>query len=108
MRSRSSRFTSWATSGRRRLIGKVSDVFGDPETMAGTLGRILSSIGAVPTQVAGHPPENIVAGLLVVVPALLISGIVLLVGARYLPREMARMQAKLKASRRDDQQDLPS
>jgi len=80
------------------LIGKASDLFGNPETMAGALGRTLSSIGAVPTQVAGHAPENIVAGLLVVVPALLISGIVLLVGARYLPREMELMRAKLKAS----------
>jgi hypothetical protein len=60
----------------------------------------LNSIGAVPTQSAGRPPENLVAGLLVVVPALMISGIVLVVGARYLPREMARMQAKLKASPR--------
>jgi MFS transporter, Spinster family, sphingosine-1-phosphate transporter len=51
----------------------------------------------VPTQVAGHPPENIVAGLLVVVPALLISGVVLLCGARYLPREMALLQSKLAA-----------
>jgi MFS transporter, Spinster family, sphingosine-1-phosphate transporter len=82
------------------LIGKASDLFGDPETMAGTFGRALSSIGAVPTQIAGRPPENIVAGLLMVVPALLISGIVLLVGARYLPREMELMQAKLKASPR--------
>ena len=79
------------------LIGKVADLFGDPATMASAFGRALSSIGAVPTQVAGAPPENIVAGLLVVVPALLLSGIVLLAGARYLPREMALMQAKLKA-----------
>jgi MFS transporter, Spinster family, sphingosine-1-phosphate transporter len=82
------------------LIGKVSDLFGDPETMATSFGRALSSIGAEPTQVAGGPPENIVAGMLLVVPALLISGIVLLVGARYLPREMALMRAKLKASPR--------
>jgi MFS transporter, Spinster family, sphingosine-1-phosphate transporter len=80
------------------LIGKVSDLFGDPERMATSFGRALSSIGAEPTQAAGGPPENIVAGMLVVVPALLISGIVLLVGARYLPREMALMRAKLKAS----------
>jgi hypothetical protein len=33
----------------------------------------------------------------VVVPALLLSGIVLLAGARHLPREMALLQAKLKA-----------
>ena len=37
-----------------------------------------------------------------VVQALLLSGILLLAGARYLPREMALMQAKLKASPRWD------
>ncbi len=62
----------------------------------------MRSIGAVPTQVAGQPPENIVAGLLVVVPALLLSGVVLIAGARHLPREMALMQAKLKAVARDE------
>ena len=78
------------------LIGKVSDSFGDPAMMAGTLGRALTVFGATPTQVDGSRPENIVAGLLIVVPALLISGIVLLLGARYLPRDMALLQAKLK------------
>ena len=53
-----------------------------------------------PTQVPGQPPENIVAGLLVVVPALLLSGILLLAGARHLPREMALMQAKLKVGKK--------
>jgi MFS family permease len=79
------------------IIGKVSDLFGDRTWMQGTIGRGLYAIGAVPTQVAGQPPENIVAGLLVVIPALLLSGIVLLAGARYLPREMALMRARLKA-----------
>jgi MFS family permease len=82
------------------LIGKAADLFGDPETMATSIGRVLESIGAVPTQVAGQPPENIVAGLLGVVPALLLSGGVLLAGTRHLPREMALMQAKLKAAPR--------
>jgi hypothetical protein len=35
--------------------------------------------------------------MLVVIPALLISGIVLLSGSRHLPREMALMLAKLRA-----------
>ena len=65
-------------------------------------GVLLQLGGAVPTQVAGTPPENIVAGLLVVVPALLLSGTLLLVGARYLPHEMALMQARLKALPRSD------
>src|SRR5262249_12860109 len=78
------------------LIGRVADTFGDPAAMTGALGRALSLFGAAPTQVAGSRPENIVAGLLMVVPALLISGFVLLIGARYLPRDMALMREKLK------------
>lgn len=80
------------------LIGKAADLFGDPQTMATSYGQFLRSIGAVPTQVTGHPPENIVAGLLLVVPSLLLSGVVLIAGARHLPREMALMRAKLKAA----------
>ena len=80
------------------LIGKAADTFGDPVMMASGVGRALQSLGAVPTQVSDHPPENIVAGLLIVVPALLLSGIVLLAGTRHLPREMALMQAKLRAA----------
>ncbi len=80
------------------LIGKTADMFGDPETMRTSIGRALASIGAVPTQVEGQRPENLVAGLLILVPALLISGIVFLAGARHLPREMALMRAKLKAA----------
>ena len=79
------------------LIGKVSDLFGDAEMMAGRMGRVLNSIGAVPTQVTGQAPENIVAGLFVVVPALVLAGILLLTGARHLRREMGLMQAKLLA-----------
>ena len=77
------------------LIGKVSDLFGDAEMMAGRLGRVLNSIGAVPTQSNNQPPENIVAGLFVVIPALVVSGFLLLTGSRYLRREMAQMQARL-------------
>lgn len=80
------------------LIGKAADLFGDPETMKSSVGRFLTTLGAVPTQVEGQKPENIVAGLLFITPALLLSGIVLLAGARHLPREMALMRAKLKAA----------
>jgi MFS transporter, Spinster family, sphingosine-1-phosphate transporter len=91
------------------LIGKAADLFGDPETMASSIGQVLRSIGAVPTQVAGHPPENIVAGLLGVVPALLLSGIVLLAGTRHIAREMALMQAKVRAApRSSDPKGVPA
>ncbi len=80
------------------LIGKAADLFGDAETMNSSIGRALHAVGAVPTQVDGQKPENIVAGLLFITPALLLSGIVLIAGARHLPREMALMRAKLKAA----------
>lgn len=91
------------------LIGKAADLFGDRETMASSIGQFLKAIGAEPTQVAGQPPENIVAGLLCVVPALVLSGLVLIAGARHLPREMALMQAKLKAAPRvADPREVPA
>ncbi len=82
------------------LIGWMADTFGRPEMMNTLLGRAFAAVGALPTQQADQVPENILAGLLVVVPALLISAIVLLSGARHLPREMALMRAKLKAAPR--------
>ena len=80
------------------LIGKAADFFGNADTMKTSFGQLLHRIGADPTQVEGQRPENLVAGLLFITPALLLSGIVLLAGARHLPREMALMRAKLKAA----------
>jgi MFS family permease len=82
------------------LIAWVADTFGQRDSMSTPLGQVLASIGAVPTRVAEGSPENWVAGLLVVIPALVLSGVVLLSGARHLPREMALMLAKLKAKPR--------
>jgi MFS family permease len=79
------------------LMGWVADTFGRPDSMATPFGRALASIGAVPTVIEHAPPENLLAGMLVVIPAVLLSGIVLLAGARHLPREMALMLAKLKS-----------
>jgi MFS family permease len=80
------------------LIGKVADLFGADDTMASPIGRFLRSFGAIPVLGEHGKPENMVAGLLIVVPAILISGVVMLAGARHLPREMALMLAKLKAA----------
>ena len=80
------------------LIGKAADYFGNADTMKTAIGQWLARFGAVPTQVGNQKPENIVAGLLFITPALLLSGIVLIAGARHLPREMALMRAKLKAA----------
>src|SRR5205823_1243555 len=74
------------------LLGSI------PFILVGIFGRALAAIGAVPTRYRDNPPENWTAALLVVVPAVLLAGIVLLCGARHLPREMALMLAKLKAT----------
>ncbi len=82
------------------LIGYVSRMFGDPDTMKTSIGQFLTSVGAVPIPGASpkDPPQNLLAGLLIVVPALVLSGIVMLAGARHLPREMALMLAQLRAN----------
>jgi MFS family permease len=79
------------------LMGWVADTFGQADSMATPFGQALSAIGAVPRAQPGHDPENLTAALLTAVPALVIAGIVLLSGARHLPREMALMLAKLRA-----------
>jgi MFS family permease len=80
------------------LMAKVAEIFGHRDAMESIFGQALLAVGAVPTRYQGNPPENWTAGLLVVVPAVALAGVVLLSGARHLPREMALMLAKLKAS----------
>ena len=58
----------------------------------------LEAIGARPAARPGLDPQNLTAAMLVVVPALLIAGSVLLAGSRHLPREMAPLGAKLRAT----------
>lgn len=77
------------------LMGWIADTFGRSDTMATSFGRAVAASGAIP--IGG---QNLLAGMLVVVPAMLGSGLVLLIGARHLPREMALMLAKLQAAPR--------
>jgi MFS family permease len=79
------------------LMGWVADFFGHDDAMASSFGQILAAIGALPTARPDRDPENLTAGMLVVVPAVFLAGVVLLAGARHLPREMALMIARLKA-----------
>ena len=85
-----------------RLMGYVSDLCGKPDTMASGLGSFLRAVDALPVDRLNETtgkiePSNLSAGMLVVVPAIILGGIVLLAGARHLPREMALMSARLKA-----------
>jgi predicted MFS family arabinose efflux permease len=79
------------------LMGWAIDTFGQTDSMATIFGKALIAIGAVPVATPGRDPENLTAGMLIVIPALFISGVVLLSGSRHLPREMALMLAKLRA-----------
>lgn len=90
------------------LMGWVADTFGQRDAMESVFGRFLTAIHATPTTRAGSAPENLTAGMLVVVPAVLLAGVVLLAGARHLPREMALMLAKLKARPRPGADASPS
>jgi MFS family permease len=80
------------------LMGWVSSTFGQSDAMASIFGQFLQGIGALPSVREGQLPRNLTAAMLVVIPAVVLSGIVLLAGARHLPREMALMLAKLKAN----------
>ena len=78
-------------------MGWVADTFGQRDSMATGFGRALAALGATPVTQPGLDPQNLTAAMLVVVPALVIAGIVLLAGSRHLPREMALLRAKLRA-----------
>jgi MFS transporter, Spinster family, sphingosine-1-phosphate transporter len=79
------------------LMGWVAETFGEADSMATPFGHALAAIGAIPRAQPGHDPENLTAALLSAVPAVVIAGVVLLAGARHLPREMALMLAKLRS-----------
>ncbi|ODU00251.1 MAG: hypothetical protein ABS79_03700 [Planctomycetes bacterium SCN 63-9] len=80
------------------LMGWAIDTFGQADSMATSFGKVLAWLGAVPIRQPRRDPENLMAGMFVVIPAMLIAGGVLVAGARHLPREMALMLAKLRAA----------
>jgi MFS family permease len=79
------------------LMGKISDLFGTPSLAATPFGRYFESLGFRPTRLDGVP-SNLGVGMLLVLPAVLLGGLVLLAGARHLPREMALMQSRMRAN----------
>jgi MFS family permease len=77
------------------LMGAVSDYFGRLSVMQTPPGQLLAGLGFVPVRFDGQW-RNLGAGMLVVVPAVILGAAVLLAGVRHLPREMALMRARLK------------
>ncbi len=85
-----------------RIMGYISDLCGKPDTMASGFGSFLRAVDALPVEKKNAATgvvesTNLGAGMLIVVPAVVLGGVVLLAGARHLPREMALMVARLKA-----------
>jgi MFS family permease len=80
------------------LMGWVAAVFGQTDTMATPLGKVLAALGATPKVIAGRDPENLSAAFLILLPVLAIAAVVLFAGAWHLPRESALMLAKLRAA----------
>ena len=71
------------------LIGEVATILGSPEGSRSPLGRFAEGLGAVP--VAGaHGLTNITAGMLMIVPVLLLGSLCFFLGARFLPRDQER------------------
>ncbi|WP_246196609.1 MFS transporter [Aquisphaera giovannonii] len=80
------------------LMAWVAGEFGEPDAMATAFGRVLAAAGAVPVEAGPDAgPLNYAAALLAAAPAIAIAGVVLLSGARHLPRERALMLATLRA-----------
>ncbi|WP_250846998.1 MFS transporter [Aquisphaera insulae] len=83
------------------LMAWVAGEFGQPDAMATPFGRALAAIGASPVVIGPDgDTQNLAAGLLTAAPAIAIAGVVLLSGARHLPRETAHMLATLRAAPR--------
>ena len=70
------------------LIGVISDVFGKARVAQSTPGRLLAAIGAVP---AGK--TNLTAGMLSVIPVLMLGCVLFLLGSRHLARDQERARA---------------
>jgi MFS family permease len=78
------------------LMGTVSDEMGKHTLVDSSIGRFLQQIGFPPVTLDGRT-TNLGAGMLIVVPAIVLGGLVLLAGMRHLPREMELMRRRLQA-----------
>jgi MFS family permease len=83
------------------LIGKLSVELASPEVRASASGQFLESIGAKPSTplgeaAVGHDElglANLTAGMLVIIPVLLIGAACFFIGAKFLPRDEERAAA---------------
>jgi MFS family permease len=74
------------------LIGALSDWFGRPELVASPIGRFLELVGARPRGPANRR-TNLTAGMLSVIPALVLGVFFFLLGSRFLAADQERARA---------------
>ncbi len=74
------------------VIGRVADQLGAAGAGATPLGGFFERLGAMPVS-DGHAMTNITAGMLLIVPVLLIGSLCFFLGAITLPRDQARAEA---------------
>jgi MFS family permease len=73
------------------VIGQIADWLGEGPGATGPVGRFFTSINAGPVWDGKHM-TNVTAGMLVIVPVLLIGSVCFLIGSRFLPRDQDRAQ----------------
>jgi MFS family permease len=71
------------------LVGWVSDMLGKPAVAGSPLGHFLAALGASPVK-TDKGMTNLTAGMLLMVPMLLLGGLFFLVGSRHLPADQER------------------
>lgn len=77
------------------LIGHISEWLARPAVRASELGRLLERLGAVPMPAAdGQGLTNLTAGMLLIIPILVLGSLAFWLGARYLVRDEQRARAQ--------------
>ncbi|MFO0907306.1 MAG: MFS transporter [Isosphaeraceae bacterium] len=75
------------------LIGKAADWLGRPDQIDSMLGRLAASVGATPVG-----STNLTAGMLLVMPVLILGAGFFLIGSRFLPEDQLAAQGADGAS----------
>jgi MFS family permease len=76
------------------LIGYVADWLGKPSVAASPIGRFFADLGANPVPTPTGSWTNLTAGMLMVVPMLVLGAVFFFVGSRYLPEDEERARRK--------------
>lgn len=85
------------------LIGGVSDFLGRPTLAESTLGSALRAIGAGPVD-----GTNLTAGMLAVIPVLVLGAYFFLLGSRHLPEDKERARGQGRGGPAGDESAIPA